>query len=244
MEIDGKKVTVMFGETILDTANRAGIYIPSLCTDVSFINHDNSCRLCVVEIIQHGKSRLDAACATTSTEDMQVFTTSEIIDRSRKTILQLIYAEAPDNPVIMNIMKKCGVEPEERIPNKGGRDCILCGRCVEVCNYWVKGSIGSMHRGINREIDTPYSKENNECLGCASCELMCPINTIELKDHEGQREIWHKKFELLHCEECGALLTTKENYYDSYYDDAPIICNPCSEEYRKKNRKNHDMYCY
>ena len=244
MKINNKKVPWLFGESVLDAANRAGEFIPSLCCDTSFINKDSCCRLCIVEVSMDGKTSLVPACATTTDEDMEIITLSDTIQQIRKIVLQLIHSEAPGNEVILDLMEKCCVKPDKRIPEKGGRECILCRRCVNACSYWVHGAIDSMNRGIYREIGTPFNKETDECLGCASCELVCPIHSVKSEEHNGHRKIWSNEFEFLFCEECGKQLTTKENYYDAYYADAPVLCNACSEEYRKKNRKKEDLYYY
>lgn len=244
MKIDGKSVPWLFGESVLDAANKAGIYIPSLCCDPAFLSKDSCCRLCIVEVKMGDRVTLSPACSTETEAEMEITTDSETIRRIRKTVLQLIYAEAPGNEVIMELMEKCGVKPDKRISNKGGRDCVLCRRCTNACHYWLKGAIDSMNRGIRKEINTPYGEETSACLGCASCELVCPIHSIKSEDHNGRRKIWNNEFELLYCEECGALITTKENYYDGNYEDAPVLCHTCSEEYRKKHRRNEDLYCY
>lgn len=242
MLINGKKVTWLFGESVLDAATRAGEFIPSLCCDPGFMNRDSCCRLCLVQITLDGRTSLQAACATVTDEDMEIVTSTPELEKTRETILQLIYSEAPGNKVILELMKKCNVEPDEKIPDKGGRDCILCRRCRNVCNYWVHGAIDSMHRGIKREISTPYDIAADECLGCASCAIVCPINAIEVKETEDKRHIWEKDFQLLYCEECGKLLTTDENFFDASYPNAPILCHTCSEEYRKKNRPDDELY--
>lgn len=244
MKINGKAVPWLFGESILDAANKAGVFIPSLCCDPTFLNKDSCCRLCIVEVKMGDKVSLMPACATETEAEMEINTDSETIHRIRKMLLQLIYAEAPENPTIMELMKKCGVKPNTRISNKGGRDCVLCRRCINACHYWVKGAIESMGRGVTKRIDTPYGKPTEDCLGCASCELICPIHSIKSEDYNGKRKIWNNEFELLYCEECGTLITTKENFFDGNYDDAPILCHTCSEEYRKRHRKNEELYCY
>lgn len=244
MIINGKKVPWLFGESVLDAATRAGEFVPSLCCDPGFMDNDSCCRLCIVQITLDGRTSLAPACATVSDEDMEIITDTEVIRRTREAILQLIYSEAPENPVILSLMKKCGVDPDPRIPAKGGRDCILCRRCRNACNYWVHGAIESMHRGVRREIGTPFDKSTEECLGCASCALVCPIHSIKPENEGEKRRIWNDEFDLLYCEECGALLTTDKNFRDACYGDAPVLCHACSEEYRKKHRGDDELYCY
>jgi len=128
---DDRQVDIVFGETILIAAKRAGVYIPTLCGDDSFMDWNGCCRLCMVEVTPLGKSRIVSACETTAVDDMIIKTNTDEIIKSRKTLLQLIYAEAPGNPLIEKLMHRNHVEPNARIPLKNGDDCILCGRCVK-----------------------------------------------------------------------------------------------------------------
>lgn len=239
MIIDGKKVPILLYESVIDSATRAGVYIPTLCDDVAFVNVEACCRLCLVEITQNGKSRIVSACETKAEGNMEISTNSENVQRARRTILQLMYSEAPENETILKIMKKYGVEPNDRLPNKEDRACIQCKKCINACKYWSKKkTLGKSGRGINSKVDTPNGEPSDACIGCATCQINCPINVIETKETHDKRIIWGKEFDLLYCENCGKLLTTKENFEEAYYEDAPKLCYDCSELYRKEHR-NH-----
>lgn len=245
MKIDGVNVPVIFYETILDAAIRFGLYIPHLCKDVVDRGSGGCCRLCTVEITIEGKSRLGAACETTALEDMIIRTNTDIIKRSRDTLLQLMYSEAPGNKAITDIMDKLKVKPNNNIPEKNdSRACIHCQRCVRGCTLWSHGALDHMGRGIDKKIGTPYDKETDECVGCASCEIACPLGTIECEDYGNKRRIWNNEFEMIYCSECGKLLTTKKSYHEAYYNDAPDLCHECSERYRIKNRPKDAMQNY
>jgi len=234
MIIDGKKIMVLYGDSIMDAARRAGIYIPGLCYSEA-MEHDNACRLCMVEINERGSDKLVAACAHDASEGLAVTTNSERVAKIRKTMLKLLYAQAPGNEVIVQLMKKYDVAPEKRLPEKEERNCILCGLCVQTCNFFVDGAISIVNRGIHKKVDTPYGEATEDCVGCATCALTCPIQVIECKDEGEKREIWNNQFELIHCEECGTMITTKENYYSGNNPDLPVLCHDCSENYRRKN---------
>lgn len=230
MMIDGKKVQVLYGDSIMDAARRAEIFIPGLCYNEA-MDHDHACRLCMVEIKEGGRDILVAACAYEAKAGLEVTTTSERVKRIRKTILQLMYAQAPENKVIMELMDRYDVKPEKRLPEKDSQ-CILCGLCIKNCQFFINGSISIMNRGIYKKVDTPYGEPAEDCVGCATCALTCPIKAIDFKDNDTEREIWNKHFELLYCEACGKKITTKENYYSGNNPEAPVLCHKCSEKYR------------
>ncbi|GHV52596.1 ferredoxin [Deltaproteobacteria bacterium] len=242
MLIEGHEILCRYGESILDAAGRAGVFIPSFCYDAKFLHNESCCRICMVEATANGATRVVPACSTTAANDMVVLVNTERIQRLRATILRLMWAQACGNETIRDIMNRYGVSEDPQIPVKTGRGCILCGKCVKACGYWMHGAIGSMRRGTKRTINTPYEQESAECMGCTVCEMVCPIHAIEHEDAGGVRTIWNNRFALLYCERCGKLVTTKENYYDSYFADAPVLCHECSEEYRKSNRADDNLY--
>lgn len=91
LTIDGQKVTVEKGTTILKAAQKAAIHIPTLCYLPQFKKPPASCRLCVVEV--EGKSKLIASCATPVSEGMVVATNSERVRTARRVILELLFSE-------------------------------------------------------------------------------------------------------------------------------------------------------
>lgn len=242
MLIEHCEIVPRWGETILDAANRAGVFIPSFCYDAKFFHNGACCRICMVEMEVNGATRIVAACATKALNDMIVRVDTNKIQQIRAVVLRLMWAQAHGNEAIKALMERYGVAEDPDIPVKQGRGCILCGKCVKACGHWMRGAIGSMHRGVKRAVDTPYGRESEECLGCGVCGLVCSIHSVGHEDARGVRTIWGKQFELLYCESCGTLLTTKENYYHSHYADAPALCHSCSEEYRKNNRADGDLY--
>jgi formate dehydrogenase major subunit len=86
LHINGCEVVAENGETILQTARRAGIFIPTLCSgDGAPCAH--SCGICVVENV--GESRLPRACCTPAQAGMNLLTHSEVVENARKNLLKL-----------------------------------------------------------------------------------------------------------------------------------------------------------
>ena len=85
LKIDGKDFSARQDETILDVARQNKIFIPTLC-DIRGLTNVGMCRLCLVEI--KGSNKLQSACVTRVEEGMEVTTTSERLDRYRRSILE------------------------------------------------------------------------------------------------------------------------------------------------------------
>src|SRR5262245_56573511 len=90
LTIDGKVVTTREGETLLDAAREAGVFIPTLC-HLEGLSEAAACRLCLVEI--EGSPKLSPACVTQAAEDMVVRTQSDRLREYRKMIIELFLAE-------------------------------------------------------------------------------------------------------------------------------------------------------
>ncbi len=88
--IDGRDVSATETTTILEAAQEAGMFIPTLCS-LEGLSLISACRLCLVEV--KGVNKLLPACVTRVEEGMEVNTSSERLDRFRRTILELLFAE-------------------------------------------------------------------------------------------------------------------------------------------------------
>lgn len=227
IKIDGREVEAFPGETILQTARREDIFIPGLCyRDAT--EPTNSCRLCMVEIAEGNRSRLVASCAFPVKDGLNVTTDTEEIRKLRASLLKLMYSQAPENPVIVDLMNRYEVEPEKRYKEKDGQ-CILCGLCVQVCRKLGASAISTVHRGTTKKVSTPYDRQAATCIGCASCAGFCPTKCIEVADTEEGRTIWNKKFPWVRCEICGKIVTTDKHYKASTGSDT-VICPDCHKK--------------
>src|SRR5512142_447224 len=90
LTIDGREVGAREDQTILEVARENGIFIPTLC-ELPGLSTPGACRLCLVEV--KGVNKLLPACVTRVAEGMEVAVNSERIDRIRRGILELLFAE-------------------------------------------------------------------------------------------------------------------------------------------------------
>jgi len=204
LTIDGIKVEVPEGTTVLEAARKAGVYIPTLCYDEDLKPY-GACRLCIVEI---EKMRgLPTSCTTPATDGMVVHTETPSVNQSRRITMELIMAnhhgdcltcEKNQNCELQTVARYLGVEQEHfdrmrkskttvaiddshpaftRDLNK----CILCGRCVRACNEIAcVGAIDLAFRGNSARVSTFGDKPLLEsiCEGCGECLERCPTGAL------------------------------------------------------------------
>lgn len=234
--IDGKVCEAKKGEFILQIARRNNIYIPTLCHSDALPGLA-SCRLCVVEVIDRGYSKVVTACIFPVSKEVEVITNSDDIKRMRKNILMLLKARCPENKEIAEMAKAFGVEEKrvKRFKLDPKENCILCGLCVKACSEMGVGAISTINRGMYKDVDTPYHEPSSTCIGCASCANVCPTNAIKVIDNSGEREIWGKKFKMVKCDMCGEYFATEEHVkyaYDKLGINEPkeLICSSCKKK--------------
>jgi formate dehydrogenase major subunit/NADH-quinone oxidoreductase subunit G len=207
LTIDGKRIGAAPGEKVLWAALDNGIYIPNLCAIRERSEPFASCRLCFVEI--EGRDVPVTACTEPVAEGMVVNTKGTKALRLSRTALELILASHPvdcahcpksSSCELQKIAKHLGVKLKTKRfrkilselpidsssplfiydPNK----CVLCGRCVWVCQEKLgKGSIGFAHRGFRRMVTT-FGDEpmgGSSCQDCSECVAVCPVGALVFK---------------------------------------------------------------
>ena len=206
--IDGKEITVASGITILEAAQEAGIEIPVICYhDATTAN--GLCRICVTDV-NDGRV-LQPACVAQCTTDSRIETRNERVERSRKTILEMLNAsvnleEAPEIQAMMQEYEADG----ERFPAAEAREheiiddnpfylrdygqCILCWRCVQVCaedaQYTFALTLGE--RGYGTHVATSFDIPMTEspCVFCGQCVGVCPTGALKPKIEFGIQQGW------------------------------------------------------
>lgn len=177
LQIDGKDVRAKEGMTLLEAAQSAGIFIPTLCHHEK-LEPFGACRLCIVEVEDRGWTKLVVSCVFPVADDLIVRTRSEKVDRIRKMILELMLAHAPDAFELQELAREYGAERDRF--EKEASFCIHCGLCVRYCAE-VKGkhAIGFVDRGMRKEISFVPEIAAEECWSCKECFPLCPTEALQ-----------------------------------------------------------------
>ncbi len=206
IEVNNKSIRAEKGETILSALNRNGIIIPTLCRMAEF-TPTGACRMCVVEV--EGQERLVTACSAPVEEWMKIRTHSPRVIRARKTIVELLLSNHPDDCLYCERNLDCELQRlsdemqvrERRIRGskiRPRRDqsspaivrelskCILCGRCLRVCEEVVTAtSIDFIGRGRYTHVGPAMDRDFNfsSCIHCGQCVLVCPTGALHEKHY-------------------------------------------------------------
>lgn len=209
IRINGKVCACEKGEFLLDVARRNGFYIPTLCHHPG-VAEQGCCRLCLVEVIENGKSKIVVSCVYPVERECEVLTDSPRVKEDRAVVLMLLKARAPESPEIAALCKAYGALDGSRFTPIDGEKCIMCGLCARACASLGAGAISTVMRGTSKKISTPYDEPSAACVGCLSCTMVCPTQAIPFTDDGNTRRIWGKEFAVVHCKECGAAVGTRE----------------------------------
>lgn len=173
LTIDFARVHAPKGTSVLDAALQRGICIPHLC-HVPALSDIGACRLCVVEHVKNGSSKITTSCTLQVEEGMVIQTNSEKVLRMRRNIAELLVAEAPNSRAVQDIALRCGVT-DVRYPFRNN-DCVLCGRCTRFCEeLWGAKALGFVGRGKERRVDFPFGVRPESCKRCGWCVAHCPM---------------------------------------------------------------------
>ncbi len=228
--IDDLEVEVTHGETILTSARKAGIHIPTLCYHEAF-EGQGRCRLCLVEVDCRGVKQVVTSCTYPVTEEITVRTSTPGIEKMRKNIVMLLYKQASASTILHDMYLEYGCS-ENSLSDNPEEKCMVCNLCVLACEEMGSSAISLIMRGTEKRAATPYDEASEVCLGCGACAAICPTQAIEVIERDGYRIIWNKKFTLLKCQHCGRSFATEEQlaYIDSkgkYADPDSLICLNC-----------------
>jgi len=199
--IDGREVSATRGQTILNVARESGIEIPTLC-HLEGISDVGACRLCMVEI--KGSNKLFPACVTSIYEGMEVTTNSERLQKHRRMILEMLFAERNHVCSVCVSNGHCELQSlaqsegltHVRLPYRNPalpvdasherftvdhNRCILCTRCVRVCAEVEGAHVWDvMGRGINSMVITDLHEKwgSSTCTRCGKCVQVCPTGAL------------------------------------------------------------------
>jgi NADH-quinone oxidoreductase subunit G/NADP-reducing hydrogenase subunit HndD len=201
LTVNDREIEAREGEMLIDALDRAGVRVPTLC-HMKDLFPSGACRMCVVDI--EGRRGLTPSCACPVEEGMTVQTHSPRAVRARKTIIELLLANHPDDCLycvrngscqLQELSEELGVRERrfaggrnrhdldvsspsiERDPDK----CILCGKCVRVCEEVQDiAAIDFVGRGSQACIGTAFDQGMNlsSCINCGQCIMVCPTGAL------------------------------------------------------------------
>ena len=178
LTIDGQEVEAKPGMTVLEAAQSAEIYIPTLCADPDLKPY-GGCRLCVVEI---EKMRgFPTSCTTPVTEGMVVHTNTEAVNEVRRTVAELLLADHPSECLICHRRERCGpfdiclrnVAVTER--------CVTCPKnehceLQDIVDYLGITELPFRRTERSFAVDTSnpfFYRDLNKCVLCGKCVRVC-----------------------------------------------------------------------
>lgn len=209
IEINGNKYEAAQSETILTVLSRNGIKVPTLCHLKDFVP-TGACRMCVVEL--EGNGKLVSSCSFPISDGMKIRTHSPRVVEARKTIVELLLSNHPDdclycirnsNCELQSLSKEYhvvdrrihGVKNNHKMDHSSlsiTRDpdkCILCGRCVRVCEETMGVScIEFINRGSKTVIGATMNKGLNtsSCVNCGRCVMVCPTGALSERNQTAE----------------------------------------------------------
>ncbi|HSG33318.1 MAG TPA: formate dehydrogenase subunit alpha [Sphingomonadaceae bacterium] len=213
LTIDGRKVTVPAGTSVMRAASESGGKIPKLCATDS-LNSFGSCRMCLVEI--EGARGTPASCTTPVGEGMVVHTQTKRLEKLRRGVMELYISDHPLDCLTCSANNDC--ELQDEAANVGLRDvrygydganhmrqevdtsnpyfdftpdkCIVCSRCVRACDE-TQGTFALTvdGRGFASKISAGQTGDDflsSECVSCGACVQACPTSALmekSVKEH-------------------------------------------------------------
>ena len=186
LTIDGRKVRARKDETILSVAQAVGIDIPALCHHPALEPYA-ACRLCMVEVLEKGGSRLVTSCNTPVQPGMKVRTRSPRTLAARRMNLELLLSRAPRAAVLRSLAARYKVSTGRFPAGSADEDCIFCGLCVRICEQVVGASaICFAGRGSERRLTTPFEVFSDACIACGACTYVCPTDSVQMESETAE----------------------------------------------------------
>jgi iron-only hydrogenase group A len=206
IQVNDKLIEAKKGEMLLEALRREDIQVPTLC-HLEGLFPSGACRLCVVEV--EGQRNLVPSCAFPVSEGLKVKTHSPRVLRARRTIIELLLASHPDDCLYCVRNRQCelqqlagelGVRERRFFGERNDyhldksspslvRDpakCILCGRCVRVCEE-IQGvsAIDFIGRGSATRVGPAFEQGLNisTCVNCGQCITACPTGALREQSH-------------------------------------------------------------
>ncbi len=224
LKVNDIEVTVPRGSTILQAAEKAGVFVPTLCHDKR-ITPFGACRLCVVED-RKKPGTLIPSCFTPARDRMEILTETPAVLDAVRTQLQLILVNHPLDCPVCDKAGECALQDlviryniteapfgterfaryvDRRSPliERDMTRCILCGRCVRICSELQgRDELEFLHRGHKTVVGTDGDRAL-DCDFCGLCVSTCPVGALNDKLFKDRTRVWKLRKEPSICSHCG-----------------------------------------
>ena len=223
LKINDRDVQVAPGTLVIEATRRIGTEVPSFCYYPG-LSLQAACRMCLVEVEKMPK--LQTACTLVATEGMVVRTNTEQVRGARKAMLEFLLTNHPlDCPVcdkggeceLQDMVFRYGADTSRFVEEKIHRPeekwselvyydaprCILCFRCVRVCDEGMDvKALGVGMRGAN-SIIIPNREDHLECEECGMCIDICPVGALTSGTYRYKTRPWEMTYVSTVCTHCS-----------------------------------------
>jgi len=223
LKINDRDVQVPAGTLVIEATRRIGTEVPSFCYYPE-LSLQAACRMCLVEVEKMPK--LQTACTLVATEGMVVRTNTDQVRGARKAMLEFLLTNHPlDCPVcdkggeceLQDMVFRYGADTSRFVEEKIHRPeekwselvyydaprCILCFRCVRVCDEGMDvKALGVGMRGAN-SIIIPNREDHLECEECGMCIDICPVGALTSGTYRYKTRPWEMTYVSTVCTHCS-----------------------------------------
>jgi NADH-quinone oxidoreductase subunit G len=222
-KIDGISVKAEKGETILNVARKNDIYIPTICY-ISKTTPCASCRMCVVEA--KGVDGFVLSCNTVPTQGIEITTNTTELEKERTNIMKLYDVNHPLECGVCDKSGECDLQNKTlefgvAQQNFSARDqsrkiedwglinydpalCILCEKCVHVCNEVIGDDAIEVKFGGYSSTIIPKNSDTLNCTYCGECIAVCPVGALVSSDFKYSANSWELSRVPAICAHCSA----------------------------------------
>jgi NADH-quinone oxidoreductase subunit G len=254
-KIDGISVEAQKGETILTVARKNDIYIPTMCY-ISKTTPCASCRMCVVEA--EGVDGFVLSCNTPPTEGIEIKTNTSALENERTNIMKLYDVNHPLECGVCDKSGECdlqnktlefNIERQNFSAREHAREikdwglvnydpslCILCEKCVHVCNEVIGDDAIEVQFGGYSSTIIPKNTETLDCTFCGECIAVCPVGALISSGFKYKANAWELSRVPATCAHCSAGCPLE-------YETRHTGINGSDEIYRVKNNFEFSSLC-
>jgi len=254
-KIDGISVQAKKGETILQVARKNDIYIPTMCY-ISKTTPCASCRLCSVEA--KGVDGFILSCNTPPTKDIEIVTNTKELETERQNIMKLYDVNHPLECGVCDKSGECDLQNKTLEFNVSQQDftardqaretkdwglinydpslCILCEKCVHVCNEVIGDDAIEVKFGGYSSTIIPKNADTLDCTFCGECIAVCPVGALVSSNFKYSANAWELSRVPSTCVHCSAGCPLE-------YETRHVGINGDDAIYRVKNNFEFSSLC-